>query len=62
MAKVGTGNNKIGYKWGFINNTGQIIIPVIYTLHNEDFKNGKIKVSLNERTFYIDKKGNEVTE
>ncbi len=62
LAEVEIGNNETGFKCGFINKTGKIIIPVIYTLHNEDFKNGKIKVSLNERTFYIDKNGNEVTE
>lgn len=51
-------------KCGFKHN-GTIVIPARYddVLDNNGvvgFKNGKAKVKLNGRTFYIDKKGNEV--
>jgi hypothetical protein len=51
-----------GGKWGFIDNTGKVVIPIVYD-DNESgywFENGKAKVKLNDREFYIDKNGNEI--
>ncbi|MCC6448579.1 MAG: WG repeat-containing protein [Chitinophagaceae bacterium] len=47
------------YKWGFIDKTGKEIIPLKYE-SVESFKNGKAKVYLDFREFYIDKTGKEV--
>jgi hypothetical protein len=50
-----------GGKTGFIDITGQETIPCIYD-RVENFQNGKARVTLNGRTFYIDKNGNEIKE
>lgn len=46
---------------GFINKEGQFVISPIYDLA-QSFSNGKAKVELDGREFYIDKNGNEVKE
>ena len=46
-------------KWGAFNLDGNPVIPPIYN-DNFDFFRGKAKVTLNSRTFYIDKTGTEV--
>lgn len=48
-----------GGKWGFIDKTGKIIIPLQYDRVHGFYK-GKAKVKLNGKEFYIDKEGNEV--
>jgi len=50
-----------GGKKGFIDTTGKEVIPCVYDWV-ENFKDGKAKVNLNGRTFYIDTKGNEIKE
>lgn len=61
-----------GGKWGFINKTGKVVIPLEYDfvfaefehegskLVEKYFKNEKVKVLKNGREFYIDKTGKEV--
>lgn len=51
-----------GGKWGFIDKTGNVVIPLVYDEIESGygFENGKAKVKLNEREFYIDKNGNEI--
>ncbi|MCO5248406.1 MAG: WG repeat-containing protein [Chitinophagales bacterium] len=44
---------------GYLDKTGREVIPLKYDVTNA-FKNGKAKVSLNGREFYIDKTGKEV--
>lgn len=46
-------------RYGFINTSGELVIPNTYN-KVEPFKEGKAKVTLGDRTFYIDKKGNEI--
>ena len=46
-------------KLGYINATGKIIIPFIYNKARW-FENGKAQVTLNDKTFYINKKGETV--
>lgn len=46
-------------KYGFIDKTGKIVIPLQYDDVNP-FNNGKAQVKLDSRSFYIDKKGNEI--
>lgn len=47
-------------KQGFIDTTGTVIIPLIYD-EAEDFNGGgKVAVTLDGRTFYIDKTGKEI--
>lgn len=48
-----------GGKWGYINNTGQTIIPLKFD-SADYFFDGKAKVKLDGREFYIDKTGKEV--
>lgn len=49
---------KIGGKYGFLNEKGIESIPFIYD-NVTDFKNGKSKVNIGDREFYIDKTGKE---
>lgn len=46
-------------KWGYIDSTGNAVIPPIYDW-TSDFKDGLARVSLNRRVGYIDKTGKEV--
>lgn len=48
-----------GGKWGFVDKTGKEVIPLKYDW-TTIFENGKAKVGLNGREFYIDKTGKEV--
>jgi hypothetical protein len=48
-----------GAKFGFIDMTGKEVIAPVYAAA-DNFRNGKAKVVLNGRTFYIDKTGAEV--
>lgn len=48
-----------GGKWGFIENTGKEIIPLKYDKVSS-FSQGKAKVELDGREFYIDKTGKEI--
>ena len=50
---------KIKGKWGYFDKTGAMVIPAIYEWVTP-FENGKAKVKLNGREFYIDRNGNEV--
>ncbi|HEU4719450.1 MAG TPA: WG repeat-containing protein [Bacteroidia bacterium] len=47
-----------GGKWGFLDPSGKEIIPAIYD-YVYDFSNGKAKVQLGARTFWIDAEGKE---
>ncbi len=50
----------VGGKWGFIDAKTKLeVIPPIYD-KVESFKDGKAKVKIGEKEFYIDKKGNEI--
>ncbi|MBX7205982.1 MAG: WG repeat-containing protein [Bacteroidia bacterium] len=51
------GNEYVLY--GYIDKTGKAVIPLKYT-SAQQFKNGKAKVRLYDREFYIDKNGNEI--
>jgi hypothetical protein len=46
-------------KWGYIDMTGKVIIPLNYEAVS-GFKDSKAEVTLNGETFYIDKKGTRV--
>lgn len=52
----------VGGKWGFIDKTGNVVIPLVYDESESgyEFEDGKAKVKLNDREFYIDKNGNEI--
>lgn len=50
-------------KYGFLDTSGKVVIPIIYEWPNDSpflFKNGKAKVSLNGEIFYIDRFGNKI--
>lgn len=47
-------------KCGFIDQTGEVVIPLIYDDACYFNKDGKAKVKLNGETFFIDLKGNRV--
>jgi len=49
-------------KWGFINGSGQEVVPLKYDRIVSDFNKGKAEVELNGRTFFIDVHGKEVKE
>ncbi len=49
-------------KWGFLNENGIESIPYIFDSVNSDFENGKSKVEIGDRVFYIDKTGKEIKE
>ena len=49
---------KQGY-FGFINEKGQEVIPCIYNKTESQFTNRLMKVTRDEKTFYIDDKGTE---
>lgn len=46
-------------KWGFIEKTGNIIVPILYD-NAHYFSQDKAEVKLNGETFYIDKQGNRL--
>ncbi|MBU3659232.1 MAG: WG repeat-containing protein [Flavobacteriales bacterium] len=48
-------------KWGYINENGEIVIKYKFD-HAYPFENGKAKVKLGERVFFIDKTGKEIKE
>lgn len=50
-------------KYGFLDTSGKVVIPIIYEWPNDSpfsFKNGKAKVSLNGEIFYIDRFGKKI--
>ena len=51
-----------GGKWGFINQEGNEITPLVYDEVSKIFPDGKAKVTLDGRTFFIDQNGNEIKE
>lgn len=51
---------QLNKKWGFLDRNGKTVIPFIYNDIDPYFKNHKIGVVQNGRSFYIDNKGNEV--
>ena len=52
---------KTNGKWGFIDPSGKFVLQPIYDEPvGQTFFNGKAKVKLNGREFYIDRDGNEV--
>lgn len=62
MARVADNSenpNSIFGKSGFIDENGKVVIPIIYD-EASDFENGKAKVKIGEREFYIDKTANEI--
>ena len=54
--KDGLAGVKQNGKWGFIDNTGKVVIPVQYD-NAWVFENGKALVQLNGEEFYIDETG-----
>ena len=46
-------------KWGYVDNNNTIVISFIYD-EAYKFENGKARVKLKGRTFYIDRNGREV--
>lgn len=53
----------INGKYGFLDTTGKVVIPIIYDWPNDSpflFRNGKAKVKLNGETFYIDLQGERI--
>jgi hypothetical protein len=56
---IGADEFELGGKWGFIDKTGKEIIPPKYDFDCL-FINGKAKVTLNGKDFFIDKTGREV--
>lgn len=49
-----------GGKWGFVDENGTEVVPPKYD-YVYDYENGKAKVQLGEKTFWIDKDGNETS-
>lgn len=50
-------------KYGFLDTSGKVVIPIIYEWPNDSpflFKDGKAKVSLNGEIFYIDRFGKKI--
>ncbi|MCO5232758.1 MAG: WG repeat-containing protein [Chitinophagales bacterium] len=45
---------RIIYQWGYINRSGEVVIPMMFHLA-EPFIDGKAKVKLNDKYFYINK-------
>ena len=69
LAAVNTGGEPqnfsvLGGKWGFVDTTGKEVIPLVYDIpflsESLRFQNGKVQVSKDGRTFFIDKTGKEV--
>lgn len=59
VKRVNLAEVKRNGKYGYVDSSGQEKIPCIYD--NVDiFNNGKLKVTLNGREFYIDANGNEI--
>ena len=53
----------IAGKYGFLDTTGKVVIPIIYDWPSDSpflFRNGKAKVKLNGETFYIDLQGERI--
>ncbi|MET0392562.1 MAG: WG repeat-containing protein [Chitinophagaceae bacterium] len=62
LVKVNTGATADGGgKWGFADMTGKLVIPVQYD-SVDDFSGGKTKVTLNGKSFYIDKTGKRLNQ
>ena len=57
-AVVGMGQELSKQKYGYIDTEGKLITPIQYSSMNS-FKNGYVLVTLNDRSFYIDRDGNE---
>jgi len=49
-----------GGKWGFIDLAGKVVIPIQYDYVVWDFYEGKAKVRMGKKEFFIDKEGNEI--
>jgi hypothetical protein len=69
LAAVNTGGEPqnfrvLGGKWGFVDTTGKEVIPLVYDIPDPieslRFQNGKVQVSKDGRTFFIDKTGKEM--
>ncbi len=69
LAAVNTGGKPqnfrvLGGKWGFVDTTGKEVIPLVYDIpflsESLRFQNGKVQVSKDGSTFFIDKTGKEV--
>lgn len=56
LAVVGIGNDTKGYKYGIIDKTGKVILPLLYDRITQ-LEQGKSEVTLNEKTFFVDKQG-----
>lgn len=60
--RMGNNGNHI---FGALDSLGNMVIPMIYSIPKDGryvFRDGKLKVSLNGNTFYIDKNGNKLSE
>ena len=47
-------------KYGYFNTKAELVVPIIYEEADAYFKDGKAKVKLKGRTFYIDESGKEL--
>lgn len=47
-------------KWGYIDKLGKLIVPLKYTGLDDDFKEGRARISVNGKSGFIDKTGKEV--
>jgi hypothetical protein len=67
LAAVNTGGRAkllggvTGGKWGYIDTTGKIAIPLQFDTAGNFYK-GRARVSQNGRDFFIDRNGNEIKE
>lgn len=51
-----------GHKMGYIDRTGKIILPLDHYVFVKEFVDGKAKVRLGNDIYYIDKKGNRLSD
>jgi hypothetical protein len=53
-------NSVHGGKWGFIDASGALVIPAVYSDVRSDFHKGLAYVEENDQPIYIDRKGKRV--
>ncbi len=58
--RYSSGTSMTGGKWGFLDNNGKEVVAPVYD-YVYDYADGKAKVKLGEKTFWIDKDGKETS-
>jgi hypothetical protein len=61
LGRIGYGLGPEGGQWGFVDETGKIVIELKYD-YVRNFSKGLAKVRLNRKRGFVDKEGNEVIE